>query len=213
MTSAKIRLFLIDDHSLFRRGLKNLLDEMNEFSVVGEATNPMEALATFPRSDVDVLLLDVNMPEIGGVMALPQIKKLMPSLPILMLTISQDSQDLIGAINNGASGYVLKNTEPDQLRNAIMQVYYGNSILSPEITSEVLTAIRKSQHDKTRNILSEREVDVLRCLARGNTTTSISTMLFISENTVKTHIRHIMEKLEVKNRAEAVAKGAQLGFL
>lgn len=208
----KIRLFLIDDHSLFRRGLRNLLDEMPEFTVIGEAANPEEAFPLLQKLEIDVLLLDVNMPEANGVQAIPSIKKIKPLIPILMLTISQESTDLIGAINNGANGYVLKNTEPEQLRNAILQIFYGNSVLSPEITTEVLLAIRKSQHDKARNILSEREVDVLRCLARGNTTTSISNILFISENTVKTHIRHIMEKLEVKNRAEAVAKGAQLGF-
>ena len=208
----KIRLYLIDDHSLFRRGLKILLDEMQEFEVVGEAANPEEAFPYISAIKPDMILLDVNMPDINGVQAIPQIRKLLPSTPILMLTISQDSADLLGAINNGANGYILKNTEPDHLRNSIIQVFNGNSVLSPEITTEVLTTIRKSQNDKVRNILSEREVDVLRCLAKGNTTTAISTILFISENTVKTHIRHIMEKLEVKNRAEAVAKGAQLGL-
>lgn len=208
----KIRLFLIDDHSLFRRGLKNLLDEMAEFEVVGEAASPKDAISLIPAAEPNIILLDVNMPDVNGVHAIPQLKKVAPATPILMLTISQESSDLLGSINNGANGYILKNTEPENLRNSIIQVFNGNSVLSPEITTEVLSTIRKSQNDKVRNILSEREVDVLRCLARGNTTTAISTILFISENTVKTHIRHIMEKLEVKNRAEAVAKGAQLGL-
>jgi two-component system nitrate/nitrite response regulator NarL len=208
----KIKLFLVDDHSLFRRGLKNLLNEMGDFEVVGEVSNPLEAFNLLGKLEVDIILLDVNMPEMNGVQAIQQLRKLNPAIKILMLTISQDNQDLIGAINNGANGYVLKNTEPEILKNSILQVYNGNSVLSPEITTEILNTIRRTQQDKTKNILTEREIDVLRCLAKGNTTSNISNILFISENTVKTHIRHIMEKMEVKNRAEAVAKGAQLGF-
>lgn len=209
----KIKIFLIDDHSLFRGGLRNLLNEMNDFVVVGEAANPVEAFPMLKKMDVDILLLDVNMPEMNGVQAIHEIRKIQQNLRILMLTISQESQDLIGAINQGANGYVLKNTEPDQLKNSILQVYFGNSVLSPEITSEVLSTLRRTQQAKVKNILSEREVEVLRCLAKGSTTTKISNQLFISENTVKTHIRHIMEKMEVKNRTEAVAKGSQLGLI
>jgi DNA-binding NarL/FixJ family response regulator len=130
-----------------------------------------------------------------------------------MLTISQNDDDLIGSIVAGANGYVLKNTEPEILRNTIMQVYAGNSVLSPEITAKVLQAVRRSQADRNRGLLSDREVEVLKCLARGQTTTQIAGVLFISENTVKTHIRHILEKMEVNNRAEAVARAAQMDLI
>jgi len=209
----KIRLVLVDDHSLFRRGLVSLLEEMPEFAVVGEAGNGKDAVYKVEETAPDLVLLDINMPVMDGLQALSAIRKLRPSPKIVMLTISQNDDDLIAAIVAGANGYILKNTEPDLLRNTILQVYAGNSVLSPEVTAKVLQAVRRSQSDKSRGLLSEREVEVLKCLARGQTTSHIAGVLFISENTVKTHIRHILEKMEVNNRAEAVARAAQLELL
>ena len=161
----------------------------------------------------DIVLLDINMPILDGIQTLGVIRKTWPDQKVLMLTISQNDDDLIGAIVAGANGYVLKNTEPDTLHNTILQVFSGNSVLSPEITSKVLQAVRRSQTDRNRGLLSDREVEVLKCLARGQTTAQIANVLFISENTVKTHIRHILEKMEVNNRAEAVARAAQMELL
>ncbi|GAB4489262.1 MAG: response regulator transcription factor [Anaerolineales bacterium] len=208
-----IKLMVVDDHALFRRGLISLLQEMPEFLVVGEAGNGQEALTLFPSARPDVLLLDINMPVMDGLQTLEAIRKQAPSQKVLMLTISQNDEDLIGAIVAGANGYLLKNTEPEALRYTISQVCAGNSVLSPEVTSRVLLTLRRAQSDRGRALLSEREVDVLRCLARGQTTAQISGALFISENTVKTHIRHILEKMEVNNRAEAVAKASQMNLL
>ena len=148
-----------------------------------------------------------------GIQALVAIRKEKPDQKVLILTISQNDEDLISAIVNGANGYVLKNTEPETLKSTILQVASGNSVLSPEVTAKVLSAVRRSQADRNRGLLSDREVDVLKCLARGQTTAQIANVLFISENTVKTHIRHILEKMEVNNRAEAVARAAQLGMI
>lgn len=209
----RIRIMVVDDHALFRRGLISLLDEMPEFVVVGEASNGQEALDTIQKLAPDVLLLDINMPVMDGIQALAAIRKLLPEQKVLMLTISQNDDDLIDAIVAGANGYLLKNAEPDALRNTIQQIVAGNAVLAPEITSKVLQAVRRAKTDRSRSLLSEREVDVLKCLARGQTTSQIAATLFISENTVKTHIRHILEKMEVNNRAEAVARASQMDLL
>lgn len=210
---SRIRLVVVDDHALFRRGLISLLDEMTDFLVVGEASNGQDALTVIENVRPELVLLDINMPVLDGIQTLAEIRKTNADLKVVMLTISQNDEDLIGAIVSGANGYVLKNTEPDTLRSAILQVCSGNSVLSPEITAKVLQAVRRSQSDRNRGLLSEREVEVLKCLARGQTTAQIANGLFISENTVKTHIRHILEKMEVNNRAEAVARAAQMDLL
>jgi DNA-binding NarL/FixJ family response regulator len=209
----RISIMVVDDHALFRRGLISLLDEMPEFVVVGEAANGQEAVDNIQRLAPDLLLLDINMPVLDGIQALAAIRKHLPEQKILMLTISQNDDDLIDAIVAGANGYLLKNTEPETLRTTIQQVMEGHAVLAPEITSKVLQAVRRSKTDRGRNLLSDREIDVLKCLARGQTTSQIASTLFISENTVKTHIRHILEKMEVNNRAEAVARASQMDLL
>ncbi len=211
MTS--INLVVVDDHALFRRGLISLLSEMPDLQVVGEASNGHEALQIVEKTKPDIILLDINMPVMNGIETLNEVRKFNPAPKVLMLTISQNDEDLIGAIVAGANGYLLKNTEPETLRNTILQVAAGNSVLAPEVTARVFHAVRRSQSDRSRGLLSDREVEVLGCLARGQTTAQIAAVLFISENTVKTHIRHILEKMEVNNRAEAVARAAQMDLL
>jgi len=210
---SRVHLVVVDDHALFRRGLISLLQEMPDFKVVGEASNGREALPLITQARPDLVLLDINMPVMNGIEALGGIRKTNPEQKVLMLTISQEDDDLIAAIVGGANGYVLKNTEPEALRQTILQVVAGNSVLSPEVTARVFQAVRRSQSDRNRGLLSDREVEVLRCLARGQTTGQVAEALFISENTVKTHIRHILEKMEVNNRAEAVARAAQMGLI
>jgi DNA-binding NarL/FixJ family response regulator len=133
---------------------------------------------------------------------------------ILMLTISKSETDLLGAITAGADGYLLKSAEPEELRKAILLVHQGLSVLSPQVTRQVLTAAMAAEQNQPMGIeLSGREREVLECLAQGKTTSHIAADLFISENTVKTHVRHILEKLEASNRAEAVSKAAQMGLI
>jgi len=210
---SRIRLVVVDDHTLFRRGLISLLEEMLDFQVVGEASNGQDALSIIETAKPDIVLLDINMPVLDGIQTLSIIKKSNLDQKVLMLTISKNDDDLIGAIVAGANGYVLKNTEPDNLRNTILEVFKGNSVLSPEVTAKVLQAVRRSQADRNRGLLSDREIGVLKELACGRTTAQIANKLFISENTVKTHIRHILEKMEVNNRAEAVARAAQMDLI
>jgi DNA-binding NarL/FixJ family response regulator len=207
----KIRLVVVDDHALFRAGLISLLGEMPEFQVVGEAGNGQAAVETIQNLKPDVVLLDVNMPLMSGVEVVKAVRKTSLPCRILMLTISKNEEDLFGAITAGADGYLLKNAEPEELRKAIILVHEGMSVLSPQITRFVLKKVTTDR--LSENDLSSRELEVLDCLAQGMTTYQIASVLFISENTVKTHVRHILEKLEASNRAEAVHKALQMGLL
>jgi DNA-binding NarL/FixJ family response regulator len=211
-----VRVAVVDDHALFRAGLVSLLREMDEFQIIGEAGDGQGALELVRRYKPDVLLLDVNMPGMSGVDVVRTLRK-MPEdeqCRILMLTISKSEQDLLGAIEAGADGYLLKNVEPDELRKSILLVQQGMSVLSPQVTRQVLrAAVEGGQARAGDSGLSEREMEVLACLAQGKTTSQIASELFISDNTVKTHVRHILEKLDASNRAEAVSKAIQMGLI
>ena len=208
----KIRLVVVDDHALFRAGLVSLLTTIPEFEIVGEAGDGRKGLAVISAEKPDVVLLDVNMPVMGGVEMVELLQD--PEKPrILMLTISKHDEDLFGAIAAGADGYLLKDAEPDELRRSILLVAEGKSVLSPEVTGRVLKAVSASHGIPPDVALSKREMDVLKCLAKGMTSAQIASELFISENTVKTHVRHILEKLEASNRAEAVSRAIQLGVI
>jgi len=207
-----IRLVVVDDHALFRSGLISLLGGMPEFQVVGEAANGREAMEVVERLKPDVVLLDVNMPVMGGVETVKALKD-HEACKIVMLTISKSDEDLFGAIAAGADGYMLKNASPEELCKAITKIHEGMSVLAPDVTRQVMRAISMDGSYIDDRGLSSREMEVLNCLAQGMTTAQISTELFISDNTVKTHVRHILEKLEASNRAEAVSKAIQSGLI
>lgn len=212
----QVRVAVVDDHALFRVGLISLLRDMPDFQVVGEAGNGQDALELVRRLHPDILLLDVNMPGMDGVETVRALRSLPPEeqCRILMLTISKNDDDLLGAIKAGADAYLLKSAEPDELRKSILLVVQGMSVLSPQVTRQVMRlALASEMSPMLDSGLSLREVEVLVCLSQGKTTTQIATELYISENTVKTHVRHILEKLEASNRAEAVSRATQLGII
>jgi len=212
----RVRLVVVDDHALFRAGLISLLSEMTEFQIIGEAGDGQAALEIVRRLKPDLLLLDVNMPDMSGVEVVQALKSLPQPDPcrVIMLTISKSEEDLLGAIAAGADGYLLKSAEPEELRKAILLVHQGLSVLSPQVTRQVLKAATSNDlRHAGESDLSGREMEVLACLAQGKTTNQIASELFISENTVKTHVRHILEKLEASNRAEAVSKATQMGLI
>ena len=211
--SGPIRLVVVDDHALFRRGLVGLLNDFPDFNVVGEASNGREAVSIIEREVPDVVLMDVNMPEMDGIQAVEKLREKKIPVRILMLTISEHEEDLLAAIRLGADGYLLKNTEPEDLKKSILHVAQGEGTLSPEVTSMVLKALARQGETSNQPPLSDRELEVLDCLSDGFTTGQIANNLFISENTVKTHVRHILEKLEASNRTEAVSKGLQQGLI
>ncbi len=213
MNDPRIRIVVVDDHVLFRRGLVSLLSDMSEFEVVGEAGNGLDAMDVVKETRPEIVLMDINMPRMDGILAVQGLREAKISVKILMLTISQENDDLLGAIHAGADGYLLKNTEPEELRRSILRVCQGQGALSPEVTSTVLKIVARHQGSETQTLLSDRELEVLTCLADGQTTIQIANRLFISENTVKTHIRHILEKLEASNRTEAVSKAIQFGLI
>ncbi len=209
----RYRLVVVDDHALFRRGLVGLLNDMPEFEVVGEAGNGSEALEVIAALRPDIALVDVNMPVMDGIALVQALRRRKDPVRILMLTISKDDSDLLNAIRAGANGYMLKNSEPEELRQALRSVAAGQGALSPEVIGPVLNAVSHAMLDAPAALLSDRELEVLGCLSEGLTTIQIAMRLYISENTVKTHIRHILEKLEASNRTEAVGKATQLGLL
>jgi len=208
-----IRLVVVDDHALFRSGLISLLSEMPEFDVIGEAGNGDEALKVVQDTEPDIVLLDVNMPVMGGVETVEMLRRLEIDVRILMLTISKNDEDLFGAISAGADGYLLKNASPEELRKSIQRVQAGMSVLAPDVTKQVLRAVNVDQSRVPVSGLSNREMEVLECLSQGMTTSQIAQELYISDNTVKTHVRHILEKLEASNRAEAVSIAVQKGII
>jgi DNA-binding NarL/FixJ family response regulator len=211
--SRKYRLVAVDDHALFRRGLIGLLNEMADFEVVGEASDGNQAVYIVRQTHPDLVLLDVNMPLMGGVETLREIRREQANVPVVMLTVSQDDDALLGAILGGANGYLLKNAEPETLRQVLLRVLHGEAVLAPEVTAKVFLAVQRMQNTRQRILLTDREMEILRCMMRGLTTSGMAKELFVSENTVKTHVRHILAKLKARNRAEAVAKATELKLL
>lgn len=210
--STPIRVYLVDDHHLFRRGLAGLIGDHPDFLIVGEAASGQEALRACAQHRPDVVLMDVHMPAGSGVQAARLLKQ-NHDVRVLMLTISDKDSDLQAALAAGADGYLLKNAEPEQLFQAIRRVHSGQGILSPELTGRVMRLAGAGPEREPAVSLSPREKQVMAELARGATTAEIAGRLTISENTVKTHVRHILDKLEAGNRAEAVARAAALGLL
>ena len=205
-----IRVLVVDDHALFRRGLEIVLAQEPDIEVVGEAGDGAEAVEQAADLLPDVVLMDVRMPRRSGIEACTAIKDVVPSARIIMLTISDEEGDLYEAIKAGATGYLLKEITIDEVATAIRAVAGGQSLISPSMASKLLTEFATlikrdgDRHQVPAPRLTERELEVLRLVARGLNNRDIAKQLFISENTVKNHIRNILEKLQLHSRMEAV---------
>lgn len=207
------RIVVVDDHALFRSGLVNLIEGMNFYTVVGEAGDGKQALEVIEETDPDLVLIDVNMPGMGGIELVEALRKEKEKIRLVMLTISRHEEDLVGAVRAGADGYILKNSEPEDLKTMLDAVLGDQSVISPEMTDAVFKVVRTGYLEDPAEILTEREREVLHCLAEGLTTAQTAEKLVVSSNTVKTHVRHILEKLKVSNRAEAVSVAMKQGLL
>lgn len=215
-----VRVLVVDDHTLFRRGIVTVLANQENISVVGEAVNGLEAIDKAEKLVPDVIVMDLNMPQCSGLEATQALQAKMPQVSILVLTVSDNEADLFHAIKFGATGYILKNTEPEELVQAIHHIAQGGVILSPMMAAKLLTEFRGLGTDamvkktaEEEDNLSPREDEVLRLVSQGATNKEIADSLFISENTVKTHLRNIMDKLHLANRSQAAAYAVKRGLV
>jgi DNA-binding NarL/FixJ family response regulator len=205
-----VRVLIADDQAVFRRGLYVVLATEDNIEVVAEAENGEEAIAKTEELAPDVVLMDVRMPRVNGIEAARQIREISPSTKILMLTVSDEEDDLYQAIKAGANGYLLKEISVEEVAEAIRAVAQGQSLISPYMASKLLNefnSLAKRAEERDQYLaprLTSREMDVLRHVARGMSNREIADNLFISENTVKNHVRNILEKLHLHSRMEAV---------
>ncbi|MBA7625348.1 Transcriptional regulatory protein DegU [subsurface metagenome] len=215
-----VRVLVVDDHALFRRGIVTVLANQKNISVVGEAVNGLEAIDKAEELVPDVIVMDLNMPQCSGLEATQALQAKMPQVNILVLTVSDNEADLFHAIKFGATGYILKNTEPEELVQAIHHIAQGGVIVSPMMAAKLLAEFRGLGTDamvkktaEEEDNLSPREDEVLRLVSQGATNKEIADSLFISENTVKTHLRNIMDKLHLANRSQAAAYAVKRGLV
>jgi two-component system NarL family response regulator len=205
-----IRVLIADDQALFRRGLYVVLGTEDGIEVVGEAENGEEAVAKSEELAPDVVLMDVRMPKVNGIDAARTIRGIAPTTKILMLTVSDEEDDLYEAIKAGANGYLLKEISVEEVAEAIRAVVQGQSLISPSMASKLLTEFNtlvKKAEEKQQfpaPALTSRELEVLRLVAKGMSNREIADQLYISENTVKNHVRNILEKLHLHSRMQAV---------
>ncbi len=215
-----IKVLIADDHTLFRRGIASALANQADLEVVGEAVDGLEAIAKAKKLIPDVVLMDLNMPNCSGLEATQALQSEMPQVKILVLTVSDSESDLFAAVKFGARGYLLKKAEPEELVHAIISVAQGGVMVSPLMATKLLTEFRdlaasaeKAPVEQADAKLSPREGEVLQLVAQGATNKEIADSLFISENTVKTHLQNIMEKLHLANRSQAAAYAVKKGLV
>lgn len=216
MGGAPIRVLIADDHSLFRQGLARILTDFPELHVVGEAAGGDEAVALAERLAPDVVLMDVRMPG-GGPEATRVIREGHPEIQVIILTVSDKDEDLYAALEAGARGYLLKDAPAQELVEAIRRVHAGQAIIAPAMTARLLDDLATPRAGAARAAhggpLTEREAEVLGLVARGLSNRQIAARLGISEHTVKTHIAHVLEKLQVRTRAQAAAHAVKMGLV
>ncbi|MEJ8812171.1 response regulator [Variovorax ureilyticus] len=214
-TATPIRLLVVDDHTLFRRGVIALLEADTRFRVVAEAGDAGEAQRRAAETQPDIILLDNHLPGVKGVDALAGLRQAAPEARILMLTVSEDENDLAAALRGGALGYLLKTVDSDVMAGAIVRAMAGESTISPEMTGKLITAFRSTQSSLPAQqppasvpadpieSLSPREQEILAHIARGASNKDIARALGIAETTVKIHVQHILRKLNLASRVQA----------
>lgn len=211
-----IRILLVDDHTLFRSGLKALLSRQPDFEIVGEASDGLEGVKLAEQLKPDLVLLDLDMPVMSGTEALAQMLAANRELPVVMLTVSEDAEDLKEAFVLGARGYLVKNIDAEYLVNSVRQVVAGESVMSPEMTSKFVNGIRAKHlslmpevRPETVKSLTERERQILGCLAQGASNREMANLLNMTESTVKAHLQRIMRRFDFSSRVQAAVFAAE----
>ncbi|MFC4769994.1 response regulator [Effusibacillus consociatus] len=226
-----IKVVLADDHTLFRQGLRRIFELEDDFKIIGEATDGEQAIKMAGALSPDVILMDINMPEKSGVEATKLVKETHPGVKVLILSIHDDEAYIFESIRAGANGYLLKDVESEVLVQAVRQVAGGTAFIHPQVTTKLLDEFKRLSHkmvdrpifhdetaaaveqDSWQDLLTQREMEILRLMAEGKSNRTIGETLFISEKTVKNHVSSILGKLGVDDRTQAVITAARRGWV
>lgn len=211
----KIRILIVDDHPLFRKGLRVMLESQDQMEVIGEAASGTEAVDLAQATKPDVVLMDLQMPGGGGIESTRQIRDVIPSIKVLVLTLFEDNESVFMSLRAGASGYILKDAEEEEVFRAILAVANGEAIFSPAVASRVLAFFSNKHISAAKEIfpmLTEREREILVLLARGKSNSVIAKELYLSVKTVSNYVSNIFNKLQVADRTEAMLRAKEAGL-
>lgn len=215
-----IRVLIVDDHTLFRSGIKLLLQRQEGFEVVGEAGDGLEGIKRAKQLAPDVVLLDLHMPGISGREAVQLIAEEVPGTRVVMLTVSEDAEDLVDCLRAGATGYLLKNIETEFLVDALQRAARGESVMSPQMTGKLVQELRthpkeaaSHAQDVEREKLSPRETEIILLLAKGASNKEVARALNVAESTVKIHVQNILKKLNLSSRVQAAVYAVEHGLV
>ena len=213
----KIRIVIADDHPLLREAMRNAFEQHDDMEVLGEAGDGEEAVNLSAELKPDIVIMDIVMPKLSGIEATKQVRKVSPSTAVLILTAYDDDRYIIGLLEAGAAGYLLKSARGQDLVGAVRTVYAGESVLHPTIIAKILKYSAQTQgrpdHQKLAEQLSDREMEILKLAAKGMSNRDIADRLFLSVRTVKAHLSNIFGKIDVASRTEAIVKGVREGWL
>ncbi|HKO88276.1 MAG TPA: response regulator [Burkholderiales bacterium] len=211
-----VQILIIDDHTLMRRGLIALVDAEADLEVVGDAADAHEGIKKAAQLQPDIILLDLHMPGINGVQAIPALRDACPAARVLMLTVSEDADDLVGALRAGADGYLLKNIESEVLIASIHRALNGEAVISERMTGKLVSELRSKDpaagQPMTAIALSPRENEIALLIAQGASNKEIARRLGVAESTVKIHVQHILRKLELTSRVQIAVYASENGL-
>lgn len=210
-----VRILLIDDHTLFRSGIKSLLSRQPDFEVVGEASDGLEGVKRAKSLSPDVVLLDINMPGVSGREAVSMITEDVPGTRVIMLTVSEDSDDLIDCLRAGAQGYLLKNIDTSFLLDSLRRAAEGESVMSSQMMNKLMGSLRNAPSAEEKNAVSltPREREILALLAHGASNKELSRTLSLAEGTIKIHVQNILKKLKLSSRVQAAVYAVENGIV
>ncbi len=213
----KIRVLLADDHTVLREGMRNLLQLEKDIEIVGEASDGEEAVKLVSELKPDVVLMDIVMPRLSGIEATKRIKQVNPSTNVLILTAYSDIRYILGLLEAGACGYLLKSAHSSEIAEAVHSVRNGESVLDPMVTRKLLERVigssKEPSQSQEKELLTSREIEVLRLAAKGMSNKDIANALFVSVRTVKAHLTNIFNKMGVGCRTDAIVKGLREGYI